>query len=401
MASIDPALLRQFVRESRFLRDPHARNAFLNAAAQTSLVEEGGRNVAGGDADSSNWRQERASIYGPAWAKSGGPLNIPASVRRFRQEFQQFYKPGLHSYEIAARVQRPAEQFRGRYRDVARDARRILAGHVAPGGSQHETGVQIQTLARSALGALVSADAVPGSSVATGSTGLVGLLQALSPEKQAPSSMGLAAPAFSAQAAMPAGYRGVQSGGGGPAPKPDVQAMLAAIETAGGDVAHSGVEGAQADLGFGTLIQQAVGGAQGLVSRGRPGKVTVSPSADRPGVRTDPAVVGFVKQVAGLYGRPLTIGTGTNHSRLTVNGNVSEHWSGKAADVPLTGRALVRAGQDALIAAGWSPARARKATGGLYNVQLPNGGRAQIIFNTHEGGDHTNHLHVGLRPGRR
>jgi hypothetical protein len=29
--------------------------------------------------------------------------------------------------------------------------------------------------------------------------------------------------------------------------------------------------------------------------------------------------------------------------------------------------------------------------GGLYNI-----GRYQIIFNTHEGGDHTNHLHVGV-----
>jgi hypothetical protein len=94
--------------------------------------------------------------------------------------------------------------------------------------------------------------------------------------------------------------------------------------------------------------------------------------------------------VAGIYGQPLTVGTGTNHSQMTVNGNVSQHWSGHAVDIPATGSTLIRMGQDALIAAGMNPRQARKQRGGLYNV----GGR-QIIFNTHIGGDHTNHLHLG------
>jgi hypothetical protein len=44
------------------------------------------------------------------------------------------------------------------------------------------------------------------------------------------------------------------------------------------------------------------------------------------------------------------------------------------------------------VAAGMSPKQARKAKGGLYNV---NGW--QIIFSTNEGGDHHDHLHVGWR----
>ena len=67
-------------------------------------------------------------------------------------------------------------------------------------------------------------------------------------------------------------------------------------------------------------------------------------------------------------------------------------WTGDAADIPLRGTALVRAGRAALIAAGMNPRKARAAKGGLYNV-----GGWQIIFNTQEGGDHTDHLHVGRR----
>ena len=113
--------------------------------------------------------------------------------------------------------------------------------------------------------------------------------------------------------------------------------------------------------------------------------------ADRPGVRTSRGVLQFVGRIGELAGRPLTIGTGTRHSRLTVNGRQSQHWTGHAADIPARGAQLIRLGQDALVAAGMSRAQARRQHGGLYNV-----GRYQIIFNTHEGGDHTNHLHVGV-----
>jgi hypothetical protein len=41
-----------------------------------------------------------------------------------------------------------------------------------------------------------------------------------------------------------------------------------------------------------------------------------------------------------------------------------------------------------------SPKEARKQRGGLFNI-----GGYQIIFNTNEGGNHYNHLHVGIRGG--
>lgn len=119
--------------------------------------------------------------------------------------------------------------------------------------------------------------------------------------------------------------------------------------------------------------------------------VRLGPGADREGVNTHGAVLQFVGQLGQRAGRPLTIGTGTNHSQMTVNGNVSQHWGGMAADIPARGAELVRLGRLALIQAGADPAWARKQKGGLFNIN----GR-QIIFNTHQGGDHTNHLHVGL-----
>jgi hypothetical protein len=75
---------------------------------------------------------------------------------------------------------------------------------------------------------------------------------------------------------------------------------------------------------------------------------------------------------------------------MTVNGRQSQHWTGHAVDIAASGKALTRMGQAALIAAGADPKWARKQKGGLYNI----GGR-QIIFNTNEGGDHWNHLHLG------
>jgi hypothetical protein len=122
--------------------------------------------------------------------------------------------------------------------------------------------------------------------------------------------------------------------------------------------------------------------------------VKLSAGADRAGVATKTPVLEFVGSLGKQARRRLVIGTGTNHSHMTVDGNVSDHWTGDAADIPATGHELRRLGYLALVQAGMNAqeaARARK-TGGLFNV-----GRYQIIFATHQGGDHYNHLHVGVR----
>lgn len=107
-----------------------------------------------------------------------------------------------------------------------------------------------------------------------------------------------------------------------------------------------------------------------------------------------PEIIGFVAQLAQSYGKPLTAWDTTAHSRLTVNGKVSAHTVGKALDIPATGKTLKRLGYLALMRAGMPRAEAFKAAqrGGLFNV-----GGFQVIFATNEGGNHHNHIHIGIR----
>lgn len=128
------------------------------------------------------------------------------------------------------------------------------------------------------------------------------------------------------------------------------------------------------------------------VGGGGGGSVQFAPGADRPGVHTVSAVKKFVRKISGLDGHPLTVGTGTQHSHMTTNGTVSDHWSGHAADIPATGKRLIHLGQLALIAAGMPRKQALKQKGGLFNV-----GGHQIIYGINDparGGNHLNHLHV-------
>lgn len=127
------------------------------------------------------------------------------------------------------------------------------------------------------------------------------------------------------------------------------------------------------------------------------GHVVVGPSANRGGMTLRAPVLSMVKRISAIYGKPLTIGTGTNHNEFVQGTNrVSDHWDGNAADIPSSGEALTRLGQAALVAAGVNPAQARKTRGGLFNFEI-GGHHVQIIFNTNEGGNHFNHLHVGVR----
>lgn len=112
--------------------------------------------------------------------------------------------------------------------------------------------------------------------------------------------------------------------------------------------------------------------------------------------RIQPGVTNFLRKLGGVAGETIVASDGTGHSKYTTNGNISEHYTGNATDIPATGNHLTRLGQDALVAAGMPEAQARKITGGLYNV-VQNGKRYQIIFNTNEGGNHYNHLHVGVK----
>jgi hypothetical protein len=88
------------------------------AALTTGAVESSFRNLSGGDADSQGWRQERASLY-------KNPRNLKASVRRFYAEAAQ-HDRGQSVGALAADVQRPRQEFRGRYAQHLGEARKIL-----------------------------------------------------------------------------------------------------------------------------------------------------------------------------------------------------------------------------------------------------------------------------------
>lgn len=111
-----------------------------------------------------------------------------------------------------------------------------------------------------------------------------------------------------------------------------------------------------------------------------------------PSAAHTPEMLKFVGQIGMVANKKLTPWGNESHSLTTVNGNRSAHADGNGADIPAKGAELIRLGRAALVAAGATPAWANKQTGGLFNI-----GTKQIIFNTNIGGDHTDHVHAGLR----
>jgi hypothetical protein len=93
---------------------------YIKAALEIGKVESNFRNLSYGDADSQGWRQERASIY-------KNPTNLHASINRVYDEMRQ-HDRGQRAGLLAADVQRPAAQYRGRYTQVSGEARALLGG---------------------------------------------------------------------------------------------------------------------------------------------------------------------------------------------------------------------------------------------------------------------------------
>jgi hypothetical protein len=226
----------------------------------------------------------------------------------------------------------------------------------------------------------------------SGSQALAALLGAATGPQHTPPPVTLAPPpAFAASAAMPAGYQAPEAGAP-PAPKPTIDPQQLQALT---DLALPKIRQPTSGGGGG-----GVGGVSGQIPAGRRGTVRVAASANRAGVGLSGELTHFVSLVSGRARQPITITTGTNHNRLTVNGNVSDHWDGHAADiaVPVDSREGDHIASAALQAAGVSKARAMKLarSGGLFNVNY-RGHRVQVIWKTYEGGNHHNHVHVGIR----
>lgn len=138
--------------------------------------------------------------------------------------------------------------------------------------------------------------------------------------------------------------------------------------------------------------------SQGQVKAETPaGQPQAAPEGKVSGVSlSNPTIRSVVGQIAGIYGRPVTVSSGKRSTKYTASGNVSDHYTGNAADLAASGAALTRLGQAALIAAGMNPAQARKQTGGVFNLHK-GGKRYQIIFNSNVGGNHYDHLHIGVK----
>lgn len=135
-------------------------------------------------------------------------------------------------------------------------------------------------------------------------------------------------------------------------------------------------------------------GGQPKLGGGAAGAGNFKVTGANPG-RLKPELLSYARKVAAIFGSTLTGDSGATHSKFTVNGNVSEHYTGNATDIPATGKRLLKMGRAALIAAGMPRDQAMKAQGGLYNV-----GNHQIIFLTNQGGNHYDHLHISTHAKR-
>ena len=289
----------------------------------------------------------------------------------------KFERPGAHETTLGPRRQQARQAFR--------EFRGVSGGSGGGGGGGAAGGSTVTTQP--------GAPAAPDFGSAQSA---LPLIQALvdSQKQQAPSA-GVAAPAFSAQAALPSGYQGVQSGGG-PAPKPDIGALADTIKTLGSEIPQ--VEANQDTPAPTTYAEAGEADPQagkGSYGSGR-GKFKIT--GPNPG-RIQPQVRNFMSSISSVLGGETVVGSdGTGHSKYTTTGNVSEHFTGSASDIPARGEQLMKLGRAALIAAGMDPKKARKAPGGLYNVTR-GGKRYQIIFGVsgaENGGDHTDHLHIGV-----
>lgn len=339
------------------------------AIEEAGLVESNLTNVSGGDRDSTGVLQQRPS---QGWGRAGESVATDAS--QFVRAAEKVLSGGFRgsAAQLAQAVQRSA--FPARYAQRAGQAEALLG---AAGGSS------------SPVSALVGAAGGPSGSSAGPANDVSGAVAALlsSARQAGPPVSGPMLPAHAAHAVMPQGYAPVAS-----APPvstaPDVQALMDAVRTQGGS----------SDVSGGPSGSQTVNGGSGATSvSGAGGDVRVAAGANRPGANLTPGVLKLVRAVSATAGRPLTIGTGTNHNRMTVDGNVSDHWSGNAADLPTTpGQENIRLGRQALVALGVPQSQAAKAQGGIYNIPYGQHRRIQVIFNTDQGGDHHNHVHVGV-----
>ena len=95
----------------------------ITAALSTGIVESGLRNLRYGDRDSQGVFQQRPS---QGWGTVEQITTIPYAVNKFYDAIADFDAPGISGAELAARIQRPAAEYRGRYAERWGEAQNIL-----------------------------------------------------------------------------------------------------------------------------------------------------------------------------------------------------------------------------------------------------------------------------------
>src|SRR6266705_5334820 len=125
-------IVRQIIARAPRGIGGHERRVIEKSALETGRVESNFTNPSGGTADSAGWRQERRSLY-------PDPTNLGNSIDRYYQEATKAYRPGMKSGDLAAVVQRPAAQYRGRYGAVSGEAGALLGGNQPQGVGSPQT----------------------------------------------------------------------------------------------------------------------------------------------------------------------------------------------------------------------------------------------------------------------
>lgn len=367
------------------------------AGIETIGVEANYENPDYGDRDSLGAFQQRTP-----WGSRESRLNVKESARRFGQrakaarQTKQFKNAG----DLAQAVQVSA--FGGRYHEKRGEALQILkqfgGSSAAGGGGAGGTG----------LAADVNAEQPEGTQFDP-TRGPVSLLEINRP--QAPTATAPQAPAAATGPVMPEAYGGGQGApmAGAPQPQPEVQLPEVAdySQEFGTPQAQQAPEAAGSDTGSDTAAPSGGAGAKP--------RVKIAAGANASGRGLQKPILGVLDEISSAADVPIVVTTGTNHSKYTVNGKISDHFGGNAADIAATGQHLTDLAVDALLTTArgkkvqWirndgrvvetriTAANARKVAeaGGIWNV--PHGkSRVQVIANTHQGGDHTNHLHVGF-----
>lgn len=306
----------------------------IKAMIEAGIVESGMENLRHGDRDSQGFLQQRPS---QGWGSVAQVTNVKHAAESFLSRARAANRPGQSAGQLAQAVQRSA--FPGRYDAVAAAAAHIVAQ--GTGGAGSPTG---------------------GAPPATGG----GTAQAADPAAQHR--------AFYAQWLA----------------KRDPNNILLKV----------GALDPNAPTTKTVNLPGVTPETPGTPSPSGRGKVTYASTANREGVKMQAPIKGFLKRVSALSGRPVSVGTGTNHNQFVAGSNrQSDHWEGNAGDlpVPVDSKQGDLLAAHALQAAGmpWGQAIREAKKGGVWNLNY-HGKRVQVLWKTMVGGNHHNHVHVGV-----